>query len=223
MAYAVPSLMVVARPVRLLLVDDNELFLTGFASLLSEHEALEVVGLARDGREAVLIAKQLRPDVVVMDVNMPVQGGISATRDILTALPTTRVILLTGLMAGDWAYDPRVIGAHACISKSSGLAEIVELVLAAAAGDGAAGPETPGSARARRSRSPQLEQLTARELEILAMLGNGRHSNEIAVLLKLKHKTIRNYIANIYEKLGVHGRSQAVLLAARNGLLDDLS
>jgi DNA-binding NarL/FixJ family response regulator len=214
-----------ASPVRLLLVDDNELFLNGFASLLSEQEALDVVGLARDGREAVLAAKQLRPDVVLMDVNMPVQGGISATRDIVAALPTTRVILLTGLMAGDWAYDPRLVGAHACISKSSGVAEILEVVLAAAAGDEAIARSEmwAGNSRASRSRSPQLEQLTARELEILAMLGNGRHSNEIAMLLKLKHKTIRNYIANIYEKLGVHGRSQAVLHAARNGLLDDVS
>ena len=212
------------RPIRLLLVDDNELFLNGLASLLSQHEGLEVAGLARDGQQAVDAVKRLRPDVVLMDVKMPVQGGISATRDIVAAFPETRVFLLTGLGAGDWIYDPRVVGAHAFLSKSSEIEEIVEAVRAAAGERSEARVnESQGSRRASSSDRPQQEKLTARELEILGMLGNGRRSEEIATLLNLRHKTVRNYITNIYEKLGVHGRSQAVLHAARNGLLDDVS
>ena len=206
-------------PVRLLLVDDNDIFRSGLRSLLSEYPDIEVVGCAANGSEALALVGPLQPDVVLMDVNMPVQGGISATQDITARRPEVRVILLTGLAAGGWAYDPRDLGAWACLSKSSGVAEIVTLVMTAA-GRHVSGQRHP---HFPLGNDKKRDLLTMRELEILALLGNGYQSHEIAGQLELEPKTVRNHISNIYLKLGVHGRAQAVLRAARDGLLDDIA
>ena len=203
---------------RVLLVDDNPLFRAGLATLLAEHPSIEVVGTAQDGLEAVAEAERLRPDVVLMDVNMPQQGGISTSAVLAARLPSSRVILLTGLAAEQWVYDPRQVGVHACLSKSAAIGEIVEAVLDAGRDTRAARPSRP------QPRGEVLpERLTPRELDILRLIGQGRRSGHIARELRLQPKTIQNYITVIYEKLGIHGRSEAVRHAARNGLLDDLT
>lgn len=200
------------RSVRVLLVDDNPLFLRGLAALLAETASIEIVGLAENGSQAVVLAEQLRPDIVVMDVQMPVQGGVSATRSIVRLVPDAKVILLTALGVDDWRHGPSAIGAYAFLSKDAAVGEIAAMIRAAAEGD------IPD----RRAAAAPGDELTRREVEILSMLAIGYHSGRIAIELRLQPKTVRNYISVIYEKLGIDSRSRAVLYAVRSGLLDNV-
>lgn len=202
------------RPIRVLLVDDSQLFLQGLASLLREVPSIELVGLAENGAEAVKQAAQLLPDVVLMDVHMPVQGGVSAATVMTERLGGVAIVLISGLWGGRRQDVPA--GVHDVLSKDVGVEAIVE-ALTEAAHAGA----HPARVRPRDADRRAGDRLTRREVAILSMLAKGYHSQRIADELRLKQKTVRNYISVIYDKIGVRGRSRAVLYAARSGLLDE--
>lgn len=202
-------------PLRVLLVDDSPLFLRGLEALLADEPTIEVVGTATDGAAALSAAGRLRPDAILMDVHMPVLGGVSAASTLEQELPGVAVILLSGLWRPAGRRDLPT-GVHAVLSKAASLSEIVDTIHSAAAGRRA-----PAAARSSR-QSVGSDRLTGREIQILSMLAKGYHSARIAGELELKQKTVRNYISVIYDKIGVHGRSGAVLHAVRTGLLDEI-
>jgi DNA-binding NarL/FixJ family response regulator len=187
------------------------------ATLLAEEPSIEVAGFAEDGPSAVARALELLPDVVLMDVRMPNGGGVAAAAAISARLPNTRIILLSGLWAEDSLREPPE-GVYAVLTKNMNLRQLVAVVQAAAGA-------TPRDARLRRSEVSGVtgDRLSSREIQILGMLAKGYRSDRIATELELKQKTVRNYISVIYDKLGVRGRSRAVLYAARSGLLDELA
>jgi len=205
-------------PIRVVLVDDNVLFRSGLAPLLSTEADIDVVGVAGNGEEAVVVAGDLLPDVVVMDIQMPVQDGISATRVMLAKWPAMRVILLTALVTDDWRHDPNASGAFVCLTKHVTIGELAAAIREAAA-SGRSAQKRPGHRSNARRSEPRGSRVTGMELEILGMMAKGYRCQRIAKELRLQPKTVSNYLTVIYEKLGVQGRTSAILYAAHIGLV----
>ena len=213
-----------ARAARVLIVDDQTLFRTGLASLLSEDERVEVVGQAIDGSEAVKQAIKFKPDVVLMDLKMPNVDGIEATRQILEAVPGAKVLILTTFETDSQVIQALKAGASGYVLKDSSAAAIVSSIVAVMSGE-----RVMASAVANRvlemltgTTTPKefYDGLTNREIEILKLLANGMANKQIAYRLKISEKTVRNHVSNTYEKLGIYDRSQAVLYAVRKGLVE---
>jgi DNA-binding NarL/FixJ family response regulator len=215
---------VAARAARVLVVDDQTLFRTGLTSLLSEDERVEVVGQAADGAEAVKLALKFKPDVVLMDIKMPNVDGIEATRQIMEGVPGVRVLVLTTFETDSQVIQALKAGASGYVLKDSSAAAIVSSIVAVTAGE-----KVMASAVANRvlemltgTTTPKefYDGLTNREIEILKLLANGMANKQIAYRLKISEKTVRNHVSNMYEKLGIYDRSQAVLYAVRKGLVE---
>jgi len=213
-----------ATKVRVLVADDQTLFRAGLVRLLEEDPRVEVVGQAGDGAEAVEMAGRLRPDVVLMDLRMPNLDGIEATRRIVAEFPEVRVLLLTVLDADNNVIQALKAGASGYILKDSKPDSIVSSLLAVMAGE-----RVMASAVANRvlemltgTTTPKefYDGLTSREIEILKLLAGGMANKQIAYRLKISEKTVRNHVSNMYEKLGIYDRSQAVLYAVRKGLVE---
>ncbi|HLH68494.1 MAG TPA: response regulator transcription factor [Candidatus Dormibacteraeota bacterium] len=213
-----------ATRVRVLVADDQTLFRAGLVRLLEEDPRVEVVGQAGDGVEAVEMAGRLRPDVVLMDLRMPNLDGIEATRRIVAEFPEVRVLLLTVLDADNNVIQALKAGASGYILKDSKPDSIVSSLLAVMAGE-----RVMASAVANRvlemltgTTTPKefYDGLTNREIEILKLLAGGMANKQIAYRLKISEKTVRNHVSNMYEKLGIYDRSQAVLYAVRKGLVE---
>jgi DNA-binding NarL/FixJ family response regulator len=209
---------------RVLLVDDQTLFRTGLARLLEGDPRIEIVGQASDGAEAVIQAEKLQPDVVLMDLKMPNVDGIEATRQMIAANPNTRVLILTTFETDNHVIQALKAGASGYVLKDSLVEAIVSSVLAVAAGE-----RVMASAVANRvlemlsgTSTPKefYDGLTVREVEILRLLATGMANKQIAFRLKISEKTVRNHVSNMYEKLGIYDRSQAVLYAVRKGLVE---
>jgi DNA-binding NarL/FixJ family response regulator len=212
------------RAARVLVVDDQTLFRTGLANLLDGDERVEVVGQAADGAEAVAQATKLKPDVVLMDVKMPSVDGIEATRRILQAVPGVRVLILTTFETDGQVIEALKAGASGYVLKDSSVAAIVSSVIAVMSGE-----RVMASAVANRvlemltgTSTPKefYDGMTNREIEILKLLASGVPNKQIAYRLKISEKTVRNHVSNMYEKLGIYDRSQAVLYAVRKGLVE---
>ena len=210
--------------VRTLIADDQTLFRVGLARLLEEDERVEIVGLAGDGVEAVKLAGSLKPDVVLMDLKMPNLDGIEATRQIAAAHPGVKVLLLTTFEADNHVIQALKAGASGYILKDSRPDSIVSSLLAVMAGE-----RVMASAVANRvlemltgKTTPKefYDGLTGREVEILKLLASGMANKQIAYKLKISEKTVRNHVSNMYEKLNIYDRSQAVLYAVRKGLVE---
>ena len=213
-----------ARAARVLIVDDQTLFRTGLASLLSEDERVEVVGQAIDGSEAVKQAIKFKPDVVLMDLKMPNVDGIEAPRQILEAVPGAKVLILTTFETDSQVIQALKAGASGYVLKDSSAAAIVSSIVAVMSGE-----RVMASAVANRvlemltgTTTPKefYDGLTNREIEILKLLANGMANKQIAYRLKISEKTVRNHVSNTYEKLGIYDRSQAVLYAVKKGLVE---
>ncbi len=215
---------VLVRTARILVVDDQTLFRTGLTSLLAEDPRVEVVGQAVDGADAVKQAVKLKPDVVLMDLKMPNLDGIEATRQIVEQVPSTGVLVLTTFEADSQVIQALKAGASGYVLKDSSAAAIVSSVLAVISGE-----RVMASAVANRvldmltgTATPKefYDGLTNREIEILKLLANGMANKQIAYRLKISEKTVRNHVSNMYEKLGIYDRSQAVLYAVKKGLVE---
>ena len=210
--------------VRVLIADDQTLFRVGLARLLEEDERVNIVGQAGDGAEAVKLAGSLKPDVVLMDLKMPNLDGIEATRQIVSAHPGVKVLLLTTFEADNHVIQALKAGASGYILKDSKPDSIVSSLLAVMAGE-----RVMASAVANRvlemltgTTTPKefYDGLTGREIEILKLLAGGMANKQIAYKLKISEKTVRNHVSNMYEKLNIYDRSQAVLYAVRKGLVE---
>jgi DNA-binding NarL/FixJ family response regulator len=212
------------RPARVLVVDDQTLFRTGLANLLAGDERVEVVGQAADGAEAVEQARKLKPDVVLMDVKMPNVDGIEATRRMIQAMPAVRVLILTTLETDSQVIQALKAGASGYVLKDSSVAAIISSIIAVMAGE-----RVMASAVANRvlemltgTATPKefYDGMTNREIEILKLMATGVPNKQIAYRLKISEKTVRNHVSNMYEKLGIYDRSQAVLYAVKKGLVE---
>ncbi|HEX2647301.1 MAG TPA: response regulator transcription factor [Candidatus Dormibacteraeota bacterium] len=215
---------VAARAARVLVVDDQTLFRTGLTSLLAEDERVEVVGQAVDGADAVKQAIKTKPDVVLMDIKMPNVDGIEATRQITEAVPGIKVLILTTFETDSQVIQALKAGASGYVLKDSSAAAIISSIVAVMSGE-----RVMASAVANRvlemltgTATPKefYDGLTNREIEILKLLANGMANKQIAYRLKISEKTVRNHVSNMYEKLGIYDRSQAVLYAVKKGLVE---
>jgi DNA-binding NarL/FixJ family response regulator len=207
-----------------LIADDQTLFRSGLARLLDVDDRVQVIGEAVDGVDAVKQALALKPDVVLMDIKMPNLDGIEATRQIVAENPEIKVLMLTTFEADNHVIQALKAGARGYVLKDSQPTAIVSSVLAVVAGE-----QVMASAVANRvlemltgATTPKefYDGLTAREVEILKMLATGMANKQIAYKLKISEKTVRNHVSNMYEKLHIYDRAQAVLYAVRKGLVE---
>jgi DNA-binding NarL/FixJ family response regulator len=209
---------------RVLIVDDQTLFRSGLARLLDEDARVEVVGEAADGLEAVEKVASVKPDIVLMDLRMPNLDGIEATRKIVADHPRVKVLILTTFEADNHVIQALKVGASGYILKDSQPDAIVSSILAVAAGERVmSGPVASRVLEMLTGTTTPKEfydGLTVREIEILKMLASGMANKQIAYKLKISEKTVRNHVSNMYEKLQIYDRSQAVLYAVRKGLVE---
>jgi DNA-binding NarL/FixJ family response regulator len=177
-----------------------------------------VVAEAADGEEAVRLVAEHRPDLVVMDVTMPVLDGVTATQQVMREHPETRVVILT--MHGEPALVAQAVDAGACgfLTKDASMDEVVEALRQTAEGDVLLSPELAGAALAQFGDN-QPPALTKRETEILQLVADGLGTAEIADRLFISAKTVKNHLASVYDKLGARDRTQAVLSAVRSGII----
>jgi DNA-binding NarL/FixJ family response regulator len=212
--------------IRVLVVDDHDLFRTGLASLLGAQPDIEVVAQASGGRVAVRLAEELRPDVVLMDLRMPDLDGPSATRAILAKRPSARVLALT-VVADDAAVaDALEAGSCGFLAKDTPVDGVVAAVRAAAQGAAWLSPRAAevvlGHLRRNGSEheveDSRIEDLSARELDVLRLIARGMENSEIAEALNISQRTAKNHVSNILAKLGLPSRVQAAIYAVRRGL-----
>jgi DNA-binding NarL/FixJ family response regulator len=212
------------RTARVLIADNQTLFRSGLGRLLDADDRVTVVGEAVDGADAIKKAVATKPDVVLMDIKMPNIDGIEATRRILADNPNVKVLMLTTFEADNHVIQALKAGASGYVLKDSQAGAIVSSILAVVAGE-----RVMASAVANRvlemltgATTPKefYDGLTVREVEILKMLATGMANKQIAFKLKISEKTVRNHVSNMYEKLDIYDRAQAVLYAVRKGLVE---
>ena len=213
--------------ISVLLVDDHDLFRTGLRRLLEEEAEFTVLGDARRGEEAVQRARELKPDVAVMDINMPGISGVEATPLLLEASPETAVLMLTVSDSEERVLDAILAGASGYMLKDASLFEIVGGIRAAAAGQSLIAPRVAGSLLDRlreHGADPippeDLPELSDRERQVLALMVAGCENAEIGRQLHLSASTIKHHVSSILDKLNVDNRIQAAVFAVRNGLVD---
>jgi DNA-binding NarL/FixJ family response regulator len=213
-------------PVRVLIVDDDDLMRAGLRGVLSNDEAIEVVGEAGDGREVVYRTRLLRPDVVLMDVRMADVDGISATRELLAAFPEVKVVILTTFEQDDYIFGALSAGASGFLLKRTRPEELVAAVKTIAAGDSLLSPSVTSRVIERMAHQPapdasrdaRLDELTPRESEVLELVARGLSNGEIAATLVIEESTVKTHVKRILAKLGVRDRVQAVIFAFESGL-----
>jgi DNA-binding NarL/FixJ family response regulator len=215
--------------IRVLLVDDQALFREGLETLLSVHKDIQVVGQASNGQEALEAAAKVHPDVVLMDVRMPILDGVQATRRLKRALPECRVIVLTTFDDDEYVFDALRAGAVGYLLKDVASARLVEAIRGTARGESILEPSVAAKVIAEFTRvssmvpAAQIDQLveplSERELEILAWIARGYSNKEIASQLFIAEGTVKNHVTHILGKLGVRDRTQAALKARELGLL----
>jgi NarL family two-component system response regulator LiaR len=208
--------------IRVLIADDHAVVRQGLRTFLSLDAELEVVGEAGDGAEAVRLARELRPDVVLMDLLMPVMDGIAATREIRAELPDTEVVALTSVLEDASVVGAVRAGAIGYLLKDTKTQDLLQAVRAAAAGQVQLSPQAAARlVREVRAPEPQAspEGLSERETEVLRLIAQGRANKEIARDLGVTEKTVKTHVSSILGKLGVQSRTQAALYAWRVGLV----
>jgi DNA-binding NarL/FixJ family response regulator len=210
---------------RVLLVEDDALMRAGLRGILEREADLDVVGEAEDGREALGHARRTLPDVVLMDVRMPGVDGITATREVLEALPDTRVMILTTFEQDDYIFGALRAGASGFLLKRTRPEELVAAVRTVAAGDSLLSPSVTSRVIARMAQRPEVgaeggaERLTARELEVLRLVARGLSNAEIAAELVIEESTVKTHTKRLVGKLGLRDRVQVVIYAYEHGLV----
>jgi DNA-binding NarL/FixJ family response regulator len=209
------------KPIRILLVEDQTLMRQGLKTLLELEPSLKVVGEATDGQTGAKMALQERPDIILMDVQMPKLNGVEATAAICGAWPAAKVIILTTFDRDDYVFQGVRAGAVGYLLKDSPAAKLYETIQRVHSGEVFIQPEIASRAlRATlRPGSEAIEPLSDREKEVLVMLAQGIPNKEIADKLHLAEGTVKNHVSNILDKLQVQNRTQAANLARRRGLI----
>lgn len=217
---------------RVVLVDDQELLRLGFRMVLDAQPDLEVVGEARDGAEALELVARLRPDVVLMDVQMPRMDGVEATRQIVASGSPSRVIVLTTFDLDEYAYAALRAGASGFLLKDAESADLLSAIRAVVSGDAVVAPSTTRrlltamadqlpqpAASAAAARDPRLERLTPREHEVLLAVAGGLSNPEVAARLVVSEATVKTHVGRILAKLELRDRVQIVVFAYDRGLV----
>ena len=213
---------------RILLVDDHELFREGVASLLRRVDDMTLVGEAATGEAAIRLAEELLPDIILMDIKMPGMGGIDATRASITRVPHIGVIMLTMFEDDESVYAALKAGARGYVLKDADRGTLLRAIRAVASGEALLGPSIarrvldqfaapPPKVAPLQPDSP-FSELTARELDVLRLIAQGLRNRDIAERLVISEKTVQNHISNIFAKLQVNDRSQAIVRAIQGGL-----
>ena len=212
--------------IRVLVADDQSMVRAGFRMLLAGEDDMEVVAEASNGLEAVTKAARFHPAVVLMDIRMPELDGLEATRRILAADPAARILILTTFDLDEYIYEGLRAGASGFVLKDDPPEQLIAAIRTVAAGDALLSPTVTKSvikqfARIPRRESPKgLDELTARELEILRSIASGLSNAEIGKELYISDTTVKTHITHIFQKLGLRDRVQAVVLAYQAGLFE---
>jgi len=218
-----------AKRVKVLIADDHRVVREGLSAILETKEEIEIVGEAADGGEAVEKARQLLPDVIVMDVSMPGMTGVEATRIIKRELPHIGIIALTMYEDQQYIFDLVRAGATGYLLKDSDSTEIVAAIRAISKGESLIHPSVASKILAEfsllaegkgRKKSFLEHDLTEREITVLRLVADGKTNKEIANVLDLSEKTVKNHVRNIFHKLHVYDRTQAAILAIRKGIIE---
>ena len=214
------------QKIRILVVDDHTIVRDGICALLSLAADMEVVGEAANGQEAMEKVKELAPDVVIMDIAMPLMGGMETTRRIRKQFPGTRVLVLTQYADKEYVFPVIEAGAHGFISKTAASSELVVGIRSVFRGDSFLSPSvakllvenvrTGGNLQERRD---PYDQLTGREREVLKLLAEGHTTQEVAEILVISPKTVEGYKTNLMDKLDIHNRVDLVKYALRKGII----
>jgi DNA-binding NarL/FixJ family response regulator len=214
-------------PVRVLLVDDDDLMRAGLKAVLSSDARVEVVGEAGSGRAAVEQVRALHPDLVLMDVRMPDLDGIAATREVTAASPDVKVVILTTFEQDDYIFGALNAGASGFLLKRSGPEELLAAIHTVAGGDSLLSPSVTRTVIDRMARQPTpeigpsrlLDSLTPREREVLVLLARGLSNSEIAAELVIEESTVKTHVKRILMKLRLRDRIQAVVFAYESGIV----
>jgi DNA-binding NarL/FixJ family response regulator len=214
-------------PIRVLIADDQPLVRRGLSLILSPDPSFEVVGEAENGAQAVDLARRLRPDVVVMDIRMPVLDGVAATAELAAAVPTCRVLALSTFDMDEYVVGALRAGAYGFLPKDSSPEDLSAAIRTVHAGEAAVAPRLltrlistyVTAPRDTRPAPAGLGELTPREVEVWRLMATGLDNTEIARALELSLSTVKNYITSIFDKLAVRDRAQAVIAAYESGLV----
>ena len=210
--------------IRILIADDHEVVRIGLSALLDRQPGFRVVGQAESGREAIRLARQLRPDVVVLDIRMPDGSGTDACRAITAETPGTPVVMLTSYADEEALFDAISAGASGYVLKRIGSDELVNAIRTVAAGHSMLDPAVTAAVLGRLRRAAHAEEsgafgeLTEQERRVLAHIAQGESNRQIAEAMQLAEKTVRNYVSNVLAKLELASRAQAAAFAIRNRL-----
>ncbi|GAA4949925.1 response regulator [Actinoplanes utahensis] len=216
------------QPLRVLIVDDDDLMRAGLRAVLSSDDTIIVIGEAADGREAVELARRVAPDVVLMDVRMPQLDGVTATRQLAAAAPDVRVLILTTFEDDDYIFGALTAGASGFLLKRTRPEQLIEAIHTVAAGDSLLSPSVTRTVIDRMaSAAPpdptaaeqRLRELTARERDVLRLVARGRSNLEIAGDLFVEESTVKTHMKRILGKLKLRDRAQAVIVAYETGLV----
>jgi DNA-binding NarL/FixJ family response regulator len=205
--------------IRVMIADDHNVVRAGLEQLLGANEDVEIVAAARNGQEAFDLCLEHSPDVVLMDLNMPVLDGIQATQRIRQALPSTRIVVLTSFSDRERILDALDAGAIGYLLKDAEPEELIQGIKAAARGESPLAPKAAGAVLQARVDSRPIEELSAREREVLVLVGSGIPNKQIARRLGISEKTVKVHLTNVFRRIGVEDRTQAALWAERHGLL----
>ena len=214
--------------IRVLIADDQAMVRAGFRSLLADQADIEVVDEAADGEQAIAAVRRHHPDVVLMDIRMPVVDGITATRRLAEVAPARRVLVLTTFDLDEYVFDALCAGASGFLLKDSTAEELVGAIRTLAAGEALLDPAVTRrvvdafarSRTAERSPPPELDRLTQRELEVLRLMARGLSNPEIARELYVSDATVKTHVSSVLSKLGLRDRVQGVVYAYENGVVD---
>lgn len=212
-------------PIRVLIAEDHAVVREGLRIILSMEEDVKVVGEASGGTEAVTLAQQLKPHVVLMDIRMEDMDGVEATRSIRSEVPETNVLVLTGFAEDRYLLEAIEAGANGFLVKDARPEKVIEAIHRVAAGESLVTPALlrkllDAFARRREAAKQAHAALTPRELEVLKALATGMRNEEIATELVISEKTVKSHLTSIFGKLQVDGRTQAMLYAIREGLVE---
>ncbi len=208
------------KPIRVLLADDHAVVRKGIREFLEEDASIRVIGEASDGEEALTLIARDQPDIAVFDIQMPRLNGMDATRRVKTDFPNTRVLILTAYDDDPYIFAALRAGASGYLLKTSSSDELVQAIHVVAAGESALSPAVAKklvqrAAGGEQARDEMIEPLTDRELEVLRLAAKGLGNKQIGSALSISDRTVQGHLANIYSKLQVQTRTEAVLVAVR--------